>query len=157
MSLSLARRVALAVCALTLAGCTGGSKAASDPVETPTMGDSATTSSATPSSSPSPSAAAQLDLPPAEQGLTTLLMAGPKSGSAIVGSVNANQGELWLSLNCQGGDSLVVKFEPLDKFTFKCGQEIFVSKNQINLLAERQMKIIVEASADVKWAIRIEQ
>ncbi|MFI6273110.1 MULTISPECIES: hypothetical protein [Micromonospora] len=121
------------------------------------MEPAATINSPASTTSASPSAASQVGLPTVERGLTTLMAAGPQSGPAIAGRISADRGELWINLNCQGDGSLVVKFEPLDKFTFECGKEIFVSKNQINLLAERQMKIVVETSADVRWALRVEQ
>lgn len=157
MSTSVARGVTFAVCVIALAGCTVGSENSSDPVATSTVEPSVTTRSPASTHSGSPSGGSQVVLPTAEQGLTTLLTAGPQSGPAIAGRVSANRGELWVNLNCQGYGALVLKFEPLDKFTFECGQGVFLSKNQINLLAERQMKIVVETSTDVTWALRVEQ
>lgn len=160
MSRSRTSPALLVVGALALSGCTAGSNARSGLAATPTVDSTAPPnagSAASPLSAP-PSVADTVRLPFATPGRTTLLAAGPQSGAAVAGRVAAGPGALWISLECQGDDPLVLTVGSASTFTVLCGPAVHRGLNKIDTaMHAQQQPVTVETSAEVSWALRIEQ
>lgn len=146
--------------ALALTGCAAGSDPSPGLATTPTVDSTAPPNAGSAATSPSvpPSVTDEVGLPPAEPGRTTLLAAGPQSGAAIAGRVTTGPGALWISLDCQGDGSLVLAVGSASTSTIPCGPDLHHVLNKIDAAATAQpLGVTVETSAEVRWALRIEQ
>ena len=79
------------------------------------------------------------------------------SGTAEVGSFEADAGDLWVGGRCSGGD-LEVRVDPVAVLPIPCeslGGEPFM--NQIVMARPTTVTVSVSASAAVTWDLRVQQ
>ncbi len=108
------------------------------------------------SSGPAPDPA-QLELPELDSALRVLAEAAPRRGDATFEALDVQPGELWINANCKGTGDLVVRFDPLDELVFRCTDELLVTRNQLNLINARPLRLSVSAPANVEWSLRVQQ
>lgn len=96
-------------------------------------------------------------LPPAPPAQTTLLTVPTSSGSAEVGTFEAQPGNLWIGGQCWGGE-LELHVEPLSVLPIPCdapdGQPF---QNQIVMRAPTEIRLSVVAADTVTWNLVVEQ
>ncbi|GAA2747124.1 hypothetical protein [Kitasatospora cinereorecta] len=137
---------------LLLSGCSAGdrpSPAPAAPAPPPSAAVAALPAAAAPPPIP--------DVPPAEPGRRTLLLAPLREAGATVGTVTAQPGDLAFTLVCTGGE-VVVHLDPVSTATVLCPTEAVTPFHNVHRLDSRQdVGVSVEAAAGVRWALRIEQ
>ncbi len=96
-------------------------------------------------------------LPPMGGESSTRLAATTTSGSAEVGSFEAEQGDLWVGGRCSGGD-LQVRLDPVAVLPIPCqvlAGEPFL--NQIVMTRATTVTVSVDAPATVTWDLQVQQ
>ncbi|MFI7105998.1 hypothetical protein ACIBK9_06800 [Nonomuraea sp. NPDC050227] len=116
---------------------------------------SPTESPASPASTPPPRPAA-LRLPGVEAGTTTVLKAGPRKGSMVVGDVPPGKDELWVLFRCRGDGKAEIILEPDVNMSFTCLDDLISPvMNRLDLGRGKTLTVRVQAPDSVEWALRV--
>ncbi|MER6578229.1 hypothetical protein [Nonomuraea sp. NPDC001023] len=129
----------------------------------PPTGTAAERRDATPSASPAESPAstpparpAALRLPGVEAGTTTVLKAGPRKGSMVVGDVPPGKDELWVLFRCRGEGKAEIILEPGVNMPFTCLDDLISPvMNRLDLGRRKTLTVRVQAPDSVEWALRV--
>ncbi|MFF4198494.1 hypothetical protein [Nonomuraea sp. NPDC001831] len=129
----------------------------------PPTGPAAERRDATPSASPAESPAstpparpAALRLPGVEAGTTTVLKAGPRKGSMVVGDVPPGKDELWVLFRCRGEGKAEIILEPGVNMPFTCLDDLISPvMNRLDLGRRKTLTVRVQAPDSVEWALRV--
>jgi hypothetical protein len=157
------RRVALLLIStgLLTVACTAGPPA--DPV---TESRGATSSTApteppteapveTPVATPSPEPS-RLRLPGMDAGTKTVLKAGPRKGSMVVGDVPPGKDELWVLFRCRGQGKAEIILEPGITMPFTCLDDVISPiMNRLDLGERKTLTVRIQAPDTVEWALRV--
>ncbi|MFI7468975.1 hypothetical protein [Nonomuraea sp. NPDC049646] len=121
----------------------------------PPAGPAAVRPDTTPSSTPSPRREA-VRLPGVEAGTTTVLKAGPRKGSMVVGDVPPGRDELWVLFRCRGAGKAEIILEPGVDMPFTCLDDLISPvMNRLDLGRRKTMTVRVQAPDSVEWALRV--
>lgn len=121
----------------------------------PPAGPPAVRREATPSGTPSPGHEA-LRLPGVEAGTTTVLKAGPRRGSMVVGDVPPGKDELWVLFRCRGDGQAEIILEPGVSMPFTCLDDLISPiMNRLDLGRRKTLTVRVQAPESVEWALRV--
>lgn len=135
------KTAALLMAVLPLAGCSHGSDS-SKPAKSP---------------SKQPTAAAVMKVPDEDQSLRTLRLVPTRTGQMEF-DINAKKGALMVGITCLGTGDITVKVHPIGAFPMHCETgKVNESLNQIDLKRPHQLTLTATGSAEVSWALRIQQ
>ncbi|MFI6183826.1 hypothetical protein ACIA8R_50415 [Nonomuraea sp. NPDC051191] len=109
----------------------------------------------TPASTPPPEPAS-LRLPGMEAGTITVLKAGPRKGSMVVGDVPPGKDELWVLFRCRGEGKAEIILEPGIDMPFTCLDDVISPiMNRLDLGRRKTLTVRVQAPDSVEWALRV--
>ncbi|MGW0810885.1 hypothetical protein [Nonomuraea sp. NPDC002799] len=132
--------------------------AASPPANPVTQQRDATPSAAptkTPATTPPPKRA-PLRLPGMDAGTKTVLKAGPRKGSMVVGDIPPGRDELWVLFRCRGQGKAEIILEPGINMPFTCLDDMISPiMNRLDLGQRKTLTVRIQAPDSVEWALRI--
>lgn len=110
---------------------------------------------ATPAATPSPGHMT-LRMPAMEAGTTTVLKAGPRKGSMVVGDIPSGKDELWVLFRCRGQGKAEIILEPGIDMPFTCLDDVISPiMNRLDLGRRKTLTVRVQAPDSVEWALRV--
>jgi hypothetical protein len=151
------RRVAplLVFCGLAslTVACTAAPPA--DPVAEPRGATSSAAPAETPTTAPAPEPE-RLRVPGMEAGTKSILKAGPRTGSMVVGDIPPGKEGLWVLFRCQGQGQAEIILEPDVTMPFTCLDDVISPiMNRIDLGARKTLTVRIQAPDSVEWALRV--
>ncbi|MFC5818084.1 hypothetical protein [Nonomuraea harbinensis] len=135
--------------ALSAAACAASPPA--DPVTEPRGATSSAAPAGTAVATPSP-----LRLPGMDTGTKTVLKAGPRKGSMVVGDIPPGKDELWVLFKCRGQGKVEIVLEPGINMPFTCLDDVVSPiMNRLDLGERKTLTVRIQATDAVEWALRI--
>ncbi|WP_433431938.1 hypothetical protein [Nonomuraea sp. CA-141351] len=119
-----------------------------------------TTSSAVPTetavTTPPPPNRTPLRMPGMDAGTKTVLKAGPRKGSMVVGDIPPGKDELWVLFNCRGEGKAEIILEPGYNMPFTCLDNLISPiMNRLDLGQRETLTVRIQAPDSVEWALRV--
>ncbi|GAA3610629.1 hypothetical protein GCM10022419_114550 [Nonomuraea rosea] len=109
----------------------------------------------TPATTPPPKRA-PLRLPGMDAGTNTVLKAGPRTGSMVVGDIPPGRDELWVLFRCRGQGKAEIILEPGINMPFTCLDDMISPiMNRLDLGQRKTLTVRIQAPDSVEWALRI--
>ncbi|MGW4410930.1 hypothetical protein ACWEJ6_43325 [Nonomuraea sp. NPDC004702] len=97
-----------------------------------------------------------LRMPAMEAGTTTVLKAGPRKGSMVVGDIPSGKDELWVLFRCRGQGKAEIILEPGIDMPFTCLDDVISPiMNRLDLGRRKTLTVRVQAPDSVEWALRV--
>ncbi|MFC4121202.1 hypothetical protein [Nonomuraea zeae] len=105
---------------------------------------------------PPPTLTGPLRVPGMDAGTKTLLKAGPRRGSMIVGDIPPGRSGLWIIFFCRGAGTAEIRLEPGYILPFTCQDGVIAPiMNRMDAPHEKTLTVRIQAPTAVEWALRI--
>ncbi|MFE7445738.1 hypothetical protein ACFU7X_35420 [Streptomyces chartreusis] len=101
-----------------------------------------------------------LSVPELEIGYTEIMSQGPTRGSDVLNSVRLHKGVTWIALDCvadSGAPMVDVVVDTVATFSTDCKSgEISYYAHELNLAAQREAHLSIEAPDTVRWTVSVQ-
>jgi hypothetical protein len=95
-------------------------------------------------------------MPGMDAGTKTVLKAGPRKGSMVVGDIPPGKDELWVLFNCRGEGKAEIILEPGYNMPFTCLDNLISPiMNRLDLGQRETLTVRIQAPDSVEWALRV--
>jgi hypothetical protein len=103
-----------------------------------------------------PTLTGPLRVPGMEAGTKTVLKAGPRRGSMIVGDIPPGKYGLWILFHCKGAGTAEIRLDPGYIMPITCQEGVIAPvMNRMEAPHEEVLTARVQAPTEVEWALRI--
>ncbi|MEU6789083.1 hypothetical protein ABZ912_58725 [Nonomuraea angiospora] len=127
-----------------------------DPVPKPRDATSSALPTETSATTPPSPERTPLRLPGMDAGTKTVLKAGPRKGSMVVGDIPPGKDELWVLFNCRGEGKAEIILEPGVNMPFTCLSDLISPiMNRLDLGRRKTLTVRIQAPDSVEWALRV--
>lgn len=97
-----------------------------------------------------------LRLPGMDAGTKTVLKAGPRKGSMVVGDIPPGKDDLWVLFECRGQGKVEIVLEPGINMPSTCLDDVVSPiMNRLDLGERKSLTVRIQATDAVEWALRI--